>query len=75
MLADHFHVTIDYLLGRAAYNVDPDTFEKTIGATTIGSFLKDFITLSPSRQNIILDIVNDMKISMMLNSYNNRENK
>ncbi len=75
MLADYFHVTIDYLLGRTAYNVDPDTFEKTVGATTIGSFLNDFITLSSSRQNIILEIVNDMKISMMLNNCNNRENK
>lgn len=68
MLADYFHVTIDYLFGRTAYNVDPDTFEKTVGATTIGSFLNDFITLSSSRQNIILEIVNDMKISMMLNN-------
>lgn len=75
MLAAYFHVTIDYLLGRTAYNVDPDTFEKTVGATTIGSFLNDFITLSSSRQNIILEIVNDMKISMMLNNCNNRENK
>lgn len=50
MLADHFNVTIDYLLGRASYNLNPDTFEKTIGSSTsIGSFLKDFITLPANR--------------------------
>ena len=44
MLADYFNVTIDYLLGRASYNLNPDTFEKPIDTTTtIGSFLKDFI--------------------------------
>lgn len=74
MLADYFHVTIDYLLGRVAYNVNPDTFEKPIGVTTIGKFLRDFVTLSAERQNIILEIVNDMKISMMLSNYNNRQN-
>lgn len=74
MLADYFNVTIDYLLGRASYNLNPDTFEKPIGTTTtIGSFLKDFIALSANRQSIILGIVNDMKTSMMLNNYKNRE--
>lgn len=74
MLADHFNVTIDYLLGRASYNLNPDTFEKTIGSSTsIGSFLKDFITLPANRQSIILEIVNDMKMSMMFSNYNNRE--
>lgn len=66
MLADYFNVTIDYLLGRASYNLNPDTFEKPIDTTTtIGSFLKDFIALSANRQSIILGIVNDMKTSMM----------
>lgn len=74
MLADYFNVTIDYLLGRASYNLNPDTFEKPIDTTTtIGSFLKDFIALSANRQSIILGIVNDMKTSMMLNNYKNRE--
>lgn len=74
MLADYFNVTIDYLLGRASYNLNPDTFEKPIDTTTtIGSFLKDFISLSANRQSIILGIVNDMKTSMMLNNYKNRE--
>lgn len=74
MLADYFNVTIDYLLGRASYNLNPDTFEKPIDTTTtIGSILKDFIALSANRQSIILGIVNDMKTSMMLNNYKNRE--
>ena len=74
MLADYFNVTIDYLLGRASYNLNPDTFEKPIDTTTtIGSFLKDFIALSANCQSIILGIVNDMKTSMMLNNYKNRE--
>ena len=74
MLADYFNVTIDYFLGRASYNLNPDTFEKPIDTTTtIGSFLKDFIALSANRQSIILGIVNDMKTSMMLNNYKNRE--
>lgn len=74
MLADYFNVTIDYLLGRASYNLNPDAFEKPIDTTTtIGSFLKDFIALSANRQSIILGIVNDMKTSMMLNNYKNRE--
>lgn len=74
MLADYFNVTIDYLLGRASYNLDPDTFEKSIGSTTIGGFLKSFITLSADRQSIILKIVNDMMISMMLNKCSGKEN-
>ena len=74
MLADYFNVAIDYLLGRASYNLNPDTCEKPKDTTTtIGSFLKDFIALSANRQSIILGIVNDMKTSMMLNNYKNRE--
>lgn len=75
MLADYFNVTIDYLLGRVSYNLNPDTFEKTINSTTsIGSFLNDFIALSPNRQSIIHEIVNDMKMSMMFSNSNNRDN-
>lgn len=75
LLADHFNVTIDYLLGRVSYNLDPESFEKKIDSTTsVGGFLKDFIALSANRQSIILEIVHDMKMSMMFNNCNNREN-
>lgn len=74
MLADHFDVTTDYLLGRTSYSLNPDIFETTIDTTiTIGRFLKDFISLSNDRQAIILAIINDMKTSMMLNNCNNRD--
>lgn len=74
MLADYFNVTIDYLLGRVSYNLTPDTFEKPIdSSSSIGCFLNEFITLSANRQAIIMEIVNDMKLSMMFNNCNNRE--
>lgn len=75
MLADYFNVTVDYLLGRVSYNLTPDTFEKPIdSSTSIGYFLKEFLNLSANRQSIIIEIVNDMKMSMLFNSCNNREN-
>lgn len=74
LLADYFGVTTDYLLGRTSSNLSPDVFEENIvPGKTLGSFLLDFRSLSPDRQQMILMNIKDMKISMMLNQYSKKE--
>ena len=74
-LADYFGVTLDYLTGRSASNLSPDVFHELIAPKmTVGNFIEDFKSLSPDRQKALLLIMQDMKISRMLNQYSKKEN-
>ena len=47
-LADYFHVTTDYLLGRCSVNVSPDAFEETVFRNmTAGQVIRDIRGLPP----------------------------
>ena len=71
MLADLFDVTTDYLLGRAASPCSPDVFQQRLTPeVTVASFLKTFQKLSPSRQQALILIMHDMRLSLMLKDYN-----
>lgn len=73
-LADYFDVTVDYLLGRSNANLSPSVFDEAISSgKTVGAFIQDFKELSPERQQILLQVMQDMKISSMLTQYNRRK--
>lgn len=69
-LADYFSVTTDYLLGRTSSNLSLDAFsELAAPGKTIGAFVENFKELPLNRRQALLLIMQDMKISMMLNQY------
>lgn len=70
-LADYFNVTTDYLLGRCRANVSPDVFDESIiGEKTMGQLVNDIRNLSRSRKQSLAIILDDMKLSTMVNRYN-----
>jgi transcriptional regulator with XRE-family HTH domain len=74
LLADHFGVTTDYLLGRSSSNLSPDIFDESISSDqTLGGFIEDFRSLTPDRRHLILLSIKDMKVSMMLNQYSKKD--
>lgn len=73
-LADYFDVTVDYLLGRCSANLSPDIFEEDIASgKRVGTFIQEFKELPPERQQALLLIMQDMKISSVLAQYNRRK--
>lgn len=75
-LADYFGVTTDYLLGRSSVNLAADVFDKTVApGMTVGSFIQELEDLSPERKQTLLQIMQDMQLSMMVSQYQKRGNK
>lgn len=75
VLADYFGVSLDYLIGRSTSNLSPDVIRELIAPKmTDGNFIEDFKSLSPERQKALLLVMQDMKISRMLNQYSKKEN-
>lgn len=73
-LADYFDVTVDYLLGRCSANLSPNVFDEPIVlGKTIGAFIQEFKELPAERQQALLLIMQDMKISSVLTQYNRRK--
>ena len=63
-LADYFHVTTDYLLGRCSVNVSPDAFEETVFRNmTAGQVIRDIRGLPPEKKAALGLMLNDMKLS------------
>lgn len=72
-LADFFHVTTDYFLGRCSNNISPDAFEECVTPTkTIGELVQDIQRLSPERKQTLVVILEDMVLSSMLKEYQKR---
>lgn len=72
-LANYFDVTIDYLLGRCAYNLSPDIFqEHFIDGKTIGEIINGLRRLSPDRRQALSIIINDMEFQRAVSRYNER---
>lgn len=55
LIADYFHVSVDYLLGRTEYTAPLEELnEELVNQYTVGSILNTIIELSPdSRQNLV----------------------
>lgn len=69
-LADFFHVTTDYLLGRSSCKFSPDVFEQPIAdGKNTGDIIKDLRTMTPERKQALVRIINDMKLSMMIDQF------
>ena len=68
IIADHFHVTTDFLLGRSSSSLSPDVLDQEIIAgKTAGELINDLRAMTPDRKKTLARIINDMKLSMMIN--------
>lgn len=60
-LADLFHVTTDYLLGRTASNISPDLLNKRIAdGKPISKYVRILQGLPEDRQRAVIAILEDM---------------
>lgn len=75
-LADFFHVTTDYLLGRTSSSVSSDVLQQSItDGQTVSDILNTFIRLPHDRQKAIALIISDMEINFMIDAYSKRGGK
>ena len=66
-LADFFHVSVDYLLGRSTTRLSTEVFNQTFCyKETIGSFVDKIKTLTEERKLALSLIVGDMEASARL---------
>ncbi len=73
-LADYFHVTIDYLLGRCEHNFSPDVFEeKIVDNIDIGMAIKMIRNLPSERKRALLLLLDDMNFRVAFNQYRKKE--
>lgn len=73
-LADIFHVTTDYLLGRCASNLSTDVFSEHItNDMTVGEFIGTFRQLSLEHRKALTLILGDMKLCMAVRQFEKRE--
>ena len=57
-LADYFHVTIDYLLGRTDYRYDPETLNRPLSQDyTIAEYINTTLELSQKDISRLLDYI------------------
>lgn len=76
ILADYFHVTTDFLLGRTASSVSSDLLQKFITDTkTVADILNIFTNLPSDRQKALALIMSDMEINFMIDAYSKRGDK
>lgn len=72
-IADFFHVTTDYLLGRSSSPLPPDVFdEKITENVSYGKFIDDCKKLSPVRKSALLQILHDMSFCQTVAQYEKR---
>ncbi len=70
-LADFFHVTTDYLLGRCKLDLSPDVFnEIIIGEKSVGHVIEDMRSMTSSRKQALAILLDDMKLGTMVKQYN-----
>ena len=72
-LADLFHVTTDYLLGRCRNNLSPDVFQNFVSDNrTIGDVITDIQNITEDRKRLLLKLLEDLKLASVVGQY--REN-
>ena len=73
-LADFFHVTTDYLLGRCESNLSPDvSSESVVGEKTVGDFITVLRQLPAENKKALALIINEMEFCMAVRQYDKRE--
>lgn len=75
-IADFFHVTTDYLLGRCSSNLSTDVFsEILVGEKTVGDIIQDLRKLPSDRKNAIVLILCDMLFHITINRYGEKDKR
>ncbi len=70
VLADHFHVTTDYLMGRTNCRVPTETLNKPfVGHVTNGMLLERLNELPPAKRKLLLELIEDMQISCYVKNH------
>lgn len=69
-LANYFHVTTDYLLGRTSSNLPVDMLQQTVtNEKTLGDVMVSFAKLPANRQFALSLIISDMEVRQMIDTY------
>ena len=69
-LANYFHVTTDYLLGRTSSNVPVELLQQAItNEKTLGDVMASFAKLPANRQAALSLIISDMEVRQMIDTY------
>lgn len=69
-LANYFHVTTDYLLGRTSSNLPVEVLQRTItNEKTLGDVMASFAKLLANRQVALSLIISDMEVRQMIDTY------
>lgn len=69
-LANYFHVTTDYLLGRTSSNLPVEVLQRTItNEKTLGDVMASFAKLPANRQAALSLIISDMEVRQMIDTY------
>lgn len=69
-LANYFHVTTDYLLGRTSSNLPVELLQQAItNEKTLGDVMASFAKLPANRQAALSLIISDMEVWQMIDTY------
>lgn len=73
-LADFFHVSTDYLLGRTPIDLSVDVFQTPFTKDkTVGEVIKLMQHMTPERRHALLVILKDMEVSSMVDQIGQSE--
>lgn len=73
-IADFFHVTTDYLLGRCQSNISPDAFAEVVAqGKTVGDVIETLRQLPTDRMDAVLLVMGDMEFCATVNRYSKRK--
>lgn len=69
-LANYFHVTTDYLLGRTSSNLPVELLQQAItNEKTLGDVMASFAKLPANRHAALSLIISDMEVRQMIDTY------
>ena len=69
-LANYFHVTTDYLLGRTSSNLPVELLQQAItNEKTLGDVMASFAKLPANRQAALILIIYEMEVRQMIYTY------
>lgn len=69
-LANYFHVTTDYLLGRTSSNLPVELLQQAItNEKTLGDVMASFAKLPANRQAALSLFISDMEVRQMIDTY------
>lgn len=69
-LANYFHVTTNYLLGRTSSNLPVELLQQAItNEKTLGDVMASFAKLPSNRQAALSLIISDMEVRQMIDTY------